>query len=823
MRFLYSLFFFFSLQIGIFGQAPNPTDLPKSIRGTVIEKNLQLPIEYATVAVINAESEAVIAAMLSDEKGAFQLDLPAATQKIILEVTYVGFKTYQKTIEYGPSSREHKVGNIYLEPDMQLLDEVLVTAEQSTMNLYVDRKVYNVDKDISARGGTGEDVLKNIPSVELDAEGNVSIRNASAQIFIDGRPSTIDVDKIPADQIEAVEVITNPSAKFDASSSGGIINIRLKKNKKPGYNGTVSAGIGTTDRYTALVNLNANKGPINIGANYSFNNMGNNVNTFVNRQTINNGVLGEKFRQDNSLYNSRQFNNARLNVDYQLNKMDLISLTLNYSSGRFGSDEEQEFSQRSAGNALIFNGTQLQDNSWLFDNFTTQLYYIKRFSKPGREISADINYNNSNRNGNSAILTNSFFEDGSPFSSNPLQQQIINSGLTDQITAQVDYVSPVGKKGRLESGLRLFYKTSQFDNAVNRIINQQIELDSTLSNQFEILEQINAAYINYVNANQFFTYQAGIRFEHSYYRGNILNSETSFFYEYPASLSSVWKALFPSLFISRKYSEAGEIQFNISRKIGRPGFWHLNPTVNINDPRNLRVGNPELRPEFINLAEINHSISGEKGTWLATVYGRMTEDPINWVNFPLEEDPDILVNTSINGDWDFTYGLENIWKWIASKKLDITIGLNTYMVNVVSNTPIGEFRNSGFTYDIKPNITYRFPKDLSLQISGNYRAPRIMPQGETLPYYFMDISVAKKFAKKWSINLIVSDVFNTKIWGQVFDTPFYFQEASRRREARYARLTLNYTFGQDTFPKFRKRNGRSDDGQRGGGDEGGDF
>jgi outer membrane receptor for ferrienterochelin and colicin len=820
MRFIIFTIFIFTSFTEIFGQPPNPTKTPKSIKGKVIEKNQQIPIEYATVAVLKADTDEVITAMLSNEKGEFDLELPAETQNIVLEITYVGFKTVQNSIDIRKTSGVHQVGNIYLEPDMQLLDEVLVTAEQSTMNLYVDRKVYNVDKDISARGGTGEDVLKNIPSVEIDAEGNVSVRNSSAQVFVDGRPSTLDVDKIPADQIEAVEVITNPSAKFDASSSGGIINIRLKKNKKPGYNGTVSAGIGTTDRYTALVNLNANKGPINIGANYSFNNVGNNVNTFVNRQTISNGILGESFRQDNSLYNSRLFNNARLNVDYQLNKTDLISLTLNYSNGRFGSDEEQAFSQRRNDNSLIYNGTQLQDNSWLFDNFTTQLYYIKRFAKPGRELSADINYNNSNRKGNSAILTNSFFEDGSPFFNNPLQQEIINTGITDQITFQLDYVNPVGK-GRLESGLRVFYKTSQFDNAVNRIIDGQILSDSTLSNQFEILEQVNAAYINYVNANQYFTYQAGFRFEHSYYRGDVLNRETSFFYEYPATLSSVWKAIFPSLFISKKYGEAGEIQFNISRKIGRPGFWHLNPTVNINDPRNLRVGNPELRPEFINLAEINHSLSGKRGTWLATIYGRMTEDPINWVIFPLEEDPDILVSTSLNGDWDFTYGLENIWKWIATKNLDITVGLNTYMVNVVSNTPIGEFRNSGFTYDIKPNITYRFPKDWSVQVSGNYRAPRILPQGETLPYYFMDISMAKKIDKKWSINLIVSDVFNTKIWGQAFDTPFYFQESSRRREARYARLTLSYSFGQDNFPKFRKRIGRSE--ERGGGDEGGDF
>jgi outer membrane receptor protein involved in Fe transport len=793
---------------------------PKTITGKIVEKDEKTPVEFAAVAILKTEADEIISASLSDMEGRFLIEVPGKAERVKLEVTFVGYRTLANIIDLGKQERIYDLGNIILEQDQQMLEEVLVTAEQATMNLYVDRKVYNVEKDISAKGGTGEDIVKNIPGVELDAEGSVQIRNAGAQIFIDGRPTQLELDKIPADQIESIEVITNPSAKFDASSAGGIINIRLKKNRKKGYNGTASIGAGTTDRYNALINLNINKGAFNTGFNYSFNNVGNNIHTFVDRQNFSNGNPADVFRQDNSLYNSRRFHNARWNIDYQLKEKELLSWSANFNNGAFGSQENQTFSIRDIQRDTLLFGDQYQDNEWAFQNYTTQLYYQKRFSKPGRELSSDINYNRSNRQGTSALNTNTFDKQGNIVPGVPRGQEVLNTGITDQLTYQLDYVSPQGKQGRFEAGLRAMYKWSQFDNIISREVQGQLEPDPLLSNAFEIRESVNAAYVNYVNATPWFNYQAGLRFEHSYYSGRILDSETTFFYEYPGSIDQLWKALFPALFLSKKYAEGREVQINFSRKIGRPGFWQLNPTVNINDPRNLRFGNPDLRPEFINLGEINHSITANKMSLLSTVYGRLTEDPITWVNFPFEGDEDILVTTAINGQRDFTYGLENIWKWYVSKRVDFTLSANTYMVNVSSNTPIGAFRNSGFTYDLKPNMVYRFPADFTFQISGNYRSPRILPQGRTQSYYFMDVSLAKKINKSWNANLIISDVFNTKLWGQIFETPFYFQEATRRREARYARITLSYSFGKGDKPKQRKRQGRQDEGR---GSDDGDF
>jgi hypothetical protein len=808
-----------SQQPGQGGSAPI-----KTLSGTVIESQSKDPVEFATVTIVKPENDSIISAILSDEKGQFLIEVPGRFRNVRVEVTFVGFKSIENAVELNRTSNTTELGQILLEIDQQMLDEVLVTAEQSSMNLYVDRKVYNVDKDISTRGGSGEDVMKNIPGVDVDADGNVSVRNSGAQIFIDGRPTTIDLDKLPADQIEAVEVITNPSVKFDASSSGGIINIRLKKNKKTGYNGSASLGIGTTDRYSAMTTLNVNKGPINVSGNYSFNKVGNNIETYVKRNSFTNGETTELFNQDNAFYNSRVFHSGRVTLDYQASARDLLSIGGNFSNGSFGSNELQEFQSTSPFGDVFYTGDQSQDNTFQFRNYTAQAYYSRRFEKPGRELTTDINYNKSSRDGINILSTRNFDALGNLIGDRAIRQNLSTLGDTDMITFQLDYVSPVGTKSRLETGVRIMYKASDFENIVGRFdgVNNIFVPDSILSNQFEILEQVNAAYVNYVSTWLGINYQVGVRFEHSFYEGQILGSENTFSYEYPSSGSNIFNALFPALYLSKKYKENSEWQFNVSRKVGRPGFWHISPRVNINDPRNIRLGNPDLRPEFINLAEINHNIQFRKLSWLSTVYGRLTQDPLTQVIFPFEGDSTILVSTTINGEIDFSYGWENIWKYSPTRNIDLTLSVNAYMINVRSSTPQGVFENSGFTYNIKPMLNYRLPQDFAIQISGSYQAPRIIPQGQTIPFYFLDISVNKKIGKAWNLNLVFSDVFNTKFWGQEFDTPFYFQESIRRREARYARLTATYTFGKTDLPRFRKRPGRDQNG-RGGMDDGGDF
>jgi len=817
---LLGFIFFFSLVSS--AQENKENQKPVSVSGKLIESTSKEPVEFASVTVVEEGSENLITGGLSDEQGGFMFEVPGSFSRVKIQVTYLGFQSIENIIDISRGINNMNLGVLVMEADEKMLDEVVISAEQATMNLYVDRKVFNVEKDISTRGGTGEDVMRNIPGLDVDAEGNVSLRNTSATIFIDGRPTTLELQNLPADQIEAVEVITNPSAKFDASSAGGIINIKMKKNRKAGYNGTVSAGIGTTDRYNAMGTLNIRKNPFNLSLNYNLMNAGNNINTFVDRTSLRDGQPNEFFNQTNQSYRSFFNNSIRAVLDYELSSKDLLSFTGNVSFGNWGSDEEQEFSSRSVMNTVNFSGDQFQNSLSSWENYTAQMFYQRRFETKGRELTADINYNRSNRIGDNGISTFNRDGNGVLLPNNPVLQTVESFGYSDQITFQLDYVTPLANGTRFEAGVRSFYQRSDYNNIISRFSypDDIFFTDSLLSNRFDIVENINAAYVNYVGAWGKLKYQAGVRFEHSFYEGNILDQETSFSYEYPSEDGDFFKALFPSIFLSRKLNDNHELQFNVSRKIGRPRWWQLAPRVDINDPRNIRLGNPELRPEFINLSEINYSFQKGKWSWVSSVYGRLTEDPITWISYPFEGDEEVLITTSVNGTYDYNYGWENIFKFSPGKNLDLTLSVNAYYVRVNSNTPLGDFTNTGYTYDIKPMITYRLPWSMALQINGGYYAPRILPQGVSIPNYVMDVSINKRVGKDWIFNLILSDAFDSRIMGRNFTTPAFIQESTMRRQARFLRFTATYNFGK-TDPNWMKKTKRN--GQERGGDMDGEF
>ena len=792
----------------LFSQSPNQNSgSPKAISmsGKLLESQSNQPVEYANVTIVNSQSEDIITGAMTDDQGLFIVEVPSGLTTVKIKVTYLGYRSFENILDLRRGDSSYDLGTLFLEQDDKTLDEVVVTAEQATMNLYVDRKVFNVEKDISTRGGTGEDVMRNIPGLEVDGDGNITMRNTTATIFIDGRPTTLELQNIPADQIESVEVITNPSAKFDASSAGGIINIKMKKNRKAGYNGNISAGIGTTDRYSLMSTLNISKNPWNFSLNYNYMNAGNDINTYVDRSAFTNGQLNEFFRQDNESYRYFRNNSLRATLDYNITNKDLISFTGNLSTGAWGSDENQSFRSLDANRSLISSGTQLQDNISSWNNYTAQLFYQRKINNKGKEFTADLNYNRSDRIAETNISNTIFDAQGSPITTLPLRQMIDSESFSDQITFQADYVAPTANGGRFEAGVRAFYQRTDFRNIISRFstIQNEFVIDSALTNNFDIVENINAAYVNYVGSIAKLNYQIGVRFEQSIYEGNVLNRETSFSYAYPSADGEFFKALFPSVYLSRKLSGGQELQFNVSRKIGRPRWWQLAPRVEINDPRNLRLGNPELRPEFINLTEFNYSVKKNNWSIVSSVYGRITEDPITWITFPFEDDADVLVTTSVNGSLDYNFGWENIFKWSPGKQLDFTLSINTYYVRVTSNTPLGEFTNTGYTYDVKPMVTYRLPWGMSVQVNGSYQAPRILPQGISIPLYYMDVSLNKRIGQKWTFNLNLTDAFDSRIMGRSFETVSFIQESTMRRQARFLRFTTSYNFGK-TDPKWMK-------------------
>ena len=790
----------------------NPKDMMKFMKdikgrvyGKLIDSKTKKPIEYASVIVLWFNKDSLLGGTLTKKNGEFSIDNLPAMGGFRFKATLIGYKTYEtKFYIQLPNKIEQDLGNINFEIDEKLLNEVEVTVKKNNLVMSIDKRIYNVDNDISVKGGTAVDVMKNVPGVTVDADGNAQLRNQSPMIFIDGRPSNLTLQQIPADQIDRIEVITNPSVKFDASSTGGILNIVMKKNLKPGYNGMLMGYAGSSDRYGGMLNLNVKEGKWNLTSMYSYNQAINNTIGYTDRTQLDSiqKTLGY-YRQDNVVRQLNAFNFGKIGLDYNINNRNTISINGMLMGGLYSTNDKQNYNILDKNKAQLFYGKRANNQAAEFQNYNSQLYYKKIFPKVGQEFTGDFNYNYTNSKNNYLFNTESYIPPDTTFQK--------NNGTTNanQFVLQLDYTNPINETKKFEAGIKSYFKNSVSINDTKnaKITADNYIYDSVMSNHYIIDDMINAAYINYNSKTILgISYQAGLRFEQSYYKGTIKNKNQSFSYNYPSMAEDLLKSIFPGIYFSKKLVKNQEIQVNFSRKIQRPNFFQLMPFIMFADKQNYRIGNPQLKPEFKNIAEINYNNIFTNGSYLGSCYFRYEEQPITDVAYPSLSDPTVLVNTTVNGKNSIRYGLEHTFKYTLFKNLDATINLNAFYIYlngiVVPTEP--EVTTKGYAYNSKATLSYRFPKQLTLQVNGNYESPRILLLGYSLPIYSMDVSINKMVGTKWVINATLSDAFNTRRMGTNFQTPYYIQELSRRRESRYVRLTLTYIFGKMDASIFKR-------------------
>ena len=795
----------------------NPKDMMKFMKdikgrvyGKLIDSKTKKPIEYASVIVLWFNKDSLLGGTLTKKNGEFSIDNLPAMGGFRFKATLIGYKTYEtKFYIQLPNKIEQDLGNINFEIDEKLLNEVEVTVKKNNLVMSIDKRIYNVDNDISVKGGTAVDVMKNVPGVTVDADGNAQLRNQSPMIFIDGRPSNLTLQQIPADQIDRIEVITNPSVKFDASSTGGILNIVMKKNLKPGYNGMLMGYAGSSDRYGGMLNLNVKEGKWNLTSMYSYNQAINNTIGYTDRTQLDSiqKTLGY-YRQDNVVRQLNAFNFGKIGLDYNINNRNTISINGMLMGGLYSTNDKQNYNILDKNKAQLFYGKRANNQAAEFQNYNSQLYYKKIFPKVGQEFTGDFNYNHTNSKNNYLFNTESHIPPDTIIIGNTFQK---NNGTTtaNQFVLQLDYTNPINETKKFEAGIKSYFKNSVSINDTKnaKITADNYIYDSVMSNHYIIDDMINAAYINYNSKTILgISYQAGLRFEQSYYKGTIKNKNQSFSYNYPSMAEDLLKSIFPGIYFSKKLVKNQEVQVNFSRKIQRPNFFQLMPFIMFADKQNYRIGNPQLKPEFKNIAEINYNNIFTNGSYLGSCYFRYEEQPITDVAYPSLSDPTVLVNTTVNGKNSIRYGLEHTFKYTLFKNLDATINLNAFYIYlngiVVPTEP--EVTTKGYAYNTKATLSYRFPKQLTLQVNGNYESPRILLLGFSLPIYSMDVSINKMVGTKWVINATLSDAFNTRRMGTNFQTPYYIQELSRRRESRYVRLTLTYIFGKMDASIFKR-------------------
>lgn len=777
--------------------------------------------------------DSLIGGMLSRPNGDFNFQNIPLMDTFRFMISAVGYKPLQLNVAIDASGiLERDLGNLKIQQDAAFLSAVTVTAQRPGLEMGIDRKIFNVEKNLTATGGTAIDVMKGIPSVTVDVEGNVLLRNNTPQIFVDGRPTILTLEQIPADNIERVELITNPSARFDAASTGGIINVVLKKNKKLGLNGIASAGAGSPDILNGNLTLNLREGKFNVFASGSYNHSGGKATGQTLRQNKQNGIIQNYFNQNSIGERKREFTSVRFGVDFFMDNRNTLTASQNFVMGNFGGEEVQDQEYLNKNGQLDRRGERLSDNASSFNRSNTQLVFVHKFPRPGQQITADVTYNYGTGKEGSNIFNTYSYPDGREYK-RPDRVRNNGSNQNDQLTVQVDFVSPKGENTKFEGGLRTFI--NDFSSNYNAF-----SLDAAgsatklpLSNNYVYKELINALYATYSNKVKKYSYQIGLRAEHSKFAGELPDSAQKFGYEYPASIKGLFDALFPSLFLTREIGDGEDIQVNYTRRIRRPDFWRLNPFIDINDPVNLRQGNPNLRPEFTNSFEFNYNKKYVKGSFLGVLFYRNNQGDITQYSDTISAaqyrqlnnaaiDPNAILNTFINAQSTNSLGAELTLQHTLAKNFDIvpSIQMQYQRVNAVINEL--DLSNEGFTYEAKLITNYKIEtkssklfNNLGFQLIGEYESWEVLPQGKRKPQYSLDAAIRKDFLKnnKASLTFSVNDVFNTNRFGTIYDTETFYQDSYRRRNVRGFRLTFSYRFGQSDFKLLRRGDGegRSDE------------
>lgn len=721
------------------------------------------------------------------------------------------------------ANAEKDLGNIKLKAEAKTLNEVTITDKASVATLALDRKSYRIDKDLTTAGGTAQDALKNVPSLSVDLDGNVSLRNGSPQIFVDGRPTTLSLNQISADAIETVEVITNPSSKFDAGGgTAGIVNIVLKKEKRLGYNGSVRAGTDTRGGFNFGGDINARGNKVNVfGSLMAMRNRGK-----MEGETLRENFFGEpasKLTQINEGNMRGLFANGRAGVDFFLDNRNTLTFSGSYVRGKFS-----PFDEITTTTDLLYPGNTVtneyirnseQDRNFRNFGFTTQFKHL--FPKKGAEWTADFNFNKIRFEGGSSYLTQ--YDSG--LNSREMQESL---GQGSFMTLQTDFVNPLNNNFKLEGGLKAVMRNNRNDN-LNSVFDAALNTWRAipqLSDHFKFDDDVYAGYLQLSKQAKNWGFQAGLRAESSFYTGALTDRDSSFTIAYPISL-------FPSIFLTRKLNDDDQLQLAYTRRVNRPNFFQTMPFTDFSDSLNLRRGNPSLLPEFTNSIELSYqNIFAKKHNLLISLYYKQASNLIasyQFTEYNAALNKDVVITSFANSNYASALGAEFTLKNSFFGWLDLTTNLNLFQANVDASNVENDLkvnRTSGFLKEI---IQVKLPKGFALQVNGEYRSrasftpstnndpfqgggppAQNTAQGYTKSYWFMDASLRKDILKnKGSLTLSVSDIFKTRRFGSYTLTHFFSQETSRIMNPQLVRLNFSYRFGKMDASLFNRKNNRT--------------
>lgn len=794
VRSLYALFILFLFSSFTLFAAPEPVPTG-TVGGKLLEQESKSPLDNVTVFIFKGTSETPVKVVNTDEKGVFIFSdmLPGEYR---VEAGFLGFLPFEEVVQVL-ANQQTVLGEIVMKTDAKALKVVEVTGLRSSMKLEVDKRVFSVDQSVAAAGASTSDILKNIPSVEVDAEGTVSLRNSSnVIIWINGKPSGLSADnqaqvleQMPAESIDRIEVVTNPSAKYSAEGSAGIINIILKKDRKAGYYGSLRAGVSSPLGYNFGGNINYSSSKWDLYAN---------LGTRADNREGNGSTNRETYTSTGSTVSTEYMNSTtqrdmshgglffRAGADYHINDKHTISLSGFGMNGirDFASDVHYNYFDNDRLPTKMLQRSSTENGG--HNNLEMELDYQW-------EIGTEHNLHVVLAAGKGGSPRNSSYEQYDPLSSalNIIRQDAIGSEDEDELDFQLDYVRKFSDTWKLEAGWKTSMESRLGENTIRNLNGGTWTPFS--QNLFDYDEQIHAAYGTLTGKiTPKLGYQLGLRAEQTMVNFTSTNQLTGATDPHEKN----YLQLFPTIFANYSFSEGSDMQLNYSRRINRPRGRALNPFVNISDSTNIWVGNPDLDPEYSNAFEMNFLKTWTNHTLSAALYHRISEQVIQDIRY-LDVNG-VMNQTPENVTSSTSSGLEIVAKDKLFKVLETTTTLNLYQQSMDGFTYRGQtYQGSdGFSWNLRVNGQMILPLGMMGQISGFYSAPRIVAQGTMKAAYSFDLGLRKSFMDRTlQVSLNGQNLLNSFKFENTTNGPGFSQVTSNQFFGRTIRLNIAWNFG----------------------------
>lgn len=788
------------------------TNKKGDIKGTVIDSNDGLPVEYATLALYKKENDELITGGITDSEGFFRLK-NNSEGNYYLAVTFMGYKVLTiNNIRVLADTREVELGILSLESNVKELEGVNVIADQASVQYKIDKKVVNVSQQLTAKSGTAVDILENVPSVKVDIDGNVTLRGSgSFTVLIDGRPTVLDpsdaLSQIPAGAIENIEIITNPSAKYEPDGAAGIVNIVTKKNKLKGMSGIVNANAGRFNNYGGDFTIDSRQDKIHyyLGGDYNYRNR---LGTMEYERDVFYGDANDyHVVSDGDFLRKSTKYSLKTGIDWTMTKKDILGFNL-----RVGDRMSERVTEK--------NYTEY------YDPGTTKEFYLTEdnSSRGGTFWEANVNYRHNFDKKKEHFLEAQIIADGRKSEE---ESENIRKFLNDSIASatrstedgpysglrlKLDYTKPFKWGGKLEAGWQSRIASKDDYNKVYDYdtLNNEYIFQDDYSNHTLYTRNTHAAYSTFGGEYGDFGYQAGLRMEYTYRFLELVEKGDEFLIERPD--------FFPTLHLSYKMPAEQQAMVSYTRRIDRPRGYALEPFITFMDAYNVRQGNPDLLPEYINSFDLSYQKKFQKKNFVSVEgYYRVTENKTERVMSKYEDDTTKFLHTYVNAGTDYALGVEFMVNYNPTQWYTTNLMADLYDYRLKGTLSDVEFEQHDFSWNARFNNTFKAGPNTRFQLDFMYQSPTVRAQGSSSGFFSSSIAYKQDFFKrKLSATLQVRDVFGT--WNHEFITkgPEFYQYTYFKPKTPIVMLTLSYKINNYRV----KRGARGDNGD---GDEGGEM